>query len=160
MTDALFPDWLQKSLKSSTTSQTHSGDWLFTIPITSCGLRLDDEVVRVAVGLRLGAPLCEPHSCVCSSLVTAEGSHGLSCGLGRGRTSRHASLNDLIFRSLARVGHPSAKEPVGLLRTDGKRPDSLTLIPRRAGRSLQVWDVTVTILGPGHMGTSFHRRMI
>src|SRR6218665_2585684 len=32
---------------------------------------------------------------------------------------------------------------VGLLRTDGKRPDGLTLIPWRAGRSL-VWDVTVT----------------
>jgi len=129
--------------KSSTTSQTHSGDWLFTLPITSCGLRLDDEVVRVAVGLRLGAPLCEPHSCVCGSLVTAEGSHGLSCGLGPGRTSRHASLNDLIFRSLARAGYSSTKEPVGLLRTDGKRPDGLTLIPWRAGRSL-VWDVTVT----------------
>lgn len=124
-------------------SAPHSGDWLFALPITSCGLRLDDEAVRVAVGLRLGAPLCEPHSCVCGSLVTAEGSHGLSCGLGPGRTSRHASLNDLIFRSLARAGYPSAKEPVGLLRTDGKRPDGLTLIPWRAGRSL-VWDVTVT----------------
>ena len=44
---------------------------------------------------------------------------------------------------MVRAGYPSAKEPVGLLRTDGKRPDGLTLIPWRAGRSL-VWDVTVT----------------
>ena len=32
----------------------HSGDWLFALPIASCGLKLDDEAVRVAVGLRLG----------------------------------------------------------------------------------------------------------
>ena len=27
------------------------------------GFRMDDEVVRVAVGLRLGVPLCQPHLC-------------------------------------------------------------------------------------------------
>ena len=30
-------------------SSQHSGDWLFTLPIASCGLKLDDEAVRVAV---------------------------------------------------------------------------------------------------------------
>ena len=39
-------------------SSQHSGDWLFALPVASCGLRLDDEVVRVAVGLRLGPDLC------------------------------------------------------------------------------------------------------
>ena len=34
-------------------SSQHSGDWLFALPIVSCGLKLDDEAVRVAVGLRL-----------------------------------------------------------------------------------------------------------
>jgi len=33
--------------------------------------------------------------------------------------------------------------PVGLFRTDGKRPDGLTLIPWQSGKSL-CWDVTVT----------------
>jgi len=27
----------------------HSGDWLLALPIANCGLRLDDEAVRVAV---------------------------------------------------------------------------------------------------------------
>jgi len=31
-----------------------SGDWLCALPVTSCGMRLDDEAVRVAIGLRLG----------------------------------------------------------------------------------------------------------
>jgi hypothetical protein len=37
---------------------------------------------------------------------------------------------------------PNIKEPTGLSRTDGKRPDGMTLIPWRGGRSL-VWDATV-----------------
>ena len=47
----------------------HSGDWLFALPIASCGLRLDDEAVRVGVGLRLGLPPCVSHQCRCGSLV-------------------------------------------------------------------------------------------
>ena len=42
----------------------HAGEWLLAMPTASCGLKLDDEAVRVAVGLRLGTNLCEPHICV------------------------------------------------------------------------------------------------
>ena len=35
------------------------------------------------------------------------------------------------------------KEPTGLLRTDNKRPDGLTLIPWQKGKPV-TWDVTVT----------------
>ena len=38
----------------------HSGAWLQAWPITACCLRLDDEAIRVAVGLRLGVSLCTP----------------------------------------------------------------------------------------------------
>jgi len=35
--------------------------------------RLDDEVVRVAVGMRLGLALCAPHSCPCGGQMDAQG---------------------------------------------------------------------------------------
>ena len=39
------------------TLDPHSGDWLRALPISAIGLRLDDEAVRVAVGIRLGSIL-------------------------------------------------------------------------------------------------------
>jgi len=123
-------------------SSPHSGDWLFALPITSCGLRLDDEAVRIAVGLRLGLPLCVPHQCRCGSQVDACGQHSFVCKRAPGRSARHHALNDLIARAIASAGTPVTKEPQGLLRSDGKRPDGLTLIPWQAGKALS-WDVTV-----------------
>jgi len=49
-----------------------SGDWLFALPIALRGLKLDDEAVRVAVGLRLGLDLCIPHECHCGFMVDAQ----------------------------------------------------------------------------------------
>jgi len=120
----------------------HAGDWLHALPISSCGLRLDDETIRVAVGLRLGLNLCEPHRCPCGVQVDSRGTHGLACKLGPGRMARHHHINDIIWRALSRAGIPSTKEPAGLIRADGKRPDGLTLIPWQGGKNL-TWDVTV-----------------
>ena len=47
-----------------------------------------------------------------------------------------------MLHSLTRAKIPATREPAGLLRSDGKRPDDLTLIPWRESRCL-VWDVTV-----------------
>jgi len=47
-----------------------------------------------------------------------------------------------VLRSLIRAGTPSIREPAGLTRLDGKRPDGQTLIPWNNGRSL-IWDVTI-----------------
>jgi len=124
-------------------SSPHSGDWLHALPVSVCGLKLDDEAVRVAVGLRLGVNLCIPHQCPCGLLVDANASHSLSCKLAFGRMARHQSLNDIIYRAFVAANIPATKEPVGLLRSDGKRPDGLTLIPWQAGKSL-TWDVTVS----------------
>ena len=64
-------------------SAPHSGDWLKALPLSSYGLRLDDEAIRVAVGLRLGTSLCEAHTCICgapaSAAVNVLGTHGLAC---------------------------------------------------------------------------------
>jgi len=59
-----------------------------------------------------------------------------------GRSQRHHFINDLAWRALSKAGFPSIKEPHGLLRSDNKRPDGLTLIPWRDGRCA-TWDVTV-----------------
>src|SRR6218665_980397 len=92
-------------------STQHAGDWLCTLPITSCGLKLSDE-----------ANICEPHACTCAGgvPVTAKGEHGLSCQLGFGRVARHGAVNDLIYRAFSKTGFPTIKEPQGLLRSDGK----------------------------------------
>ena len=123
-------------------SDTHTGDWLNALPLTAIGLRLSDEDIRVAVAYRLGAIACQPHICECGSLVDARGLHGLSCRKSAARQSRHSQLNDIIWRAVKRAQVPASKEPLGLSRTDGKRPDGATLIPWARGKPL-AWDVTV-----------------
>ena len=119
-----------------------SGAWLNAPPSTSLGLRLEDEVVRISVGLRLGAPLSFPHQCrLCGTDVDAFATHGLSCIKSEGRHSRHAALNHIMKCSLTAAQIPAALEPNGLCREDGKRPDGVTIVPWKSGRSL-VWDAT------------------
>ena len=115
---------------------------MHALPIASCGLRLENEDIRVAVGLRLGAALCQAHQCPCGTLVEVNGLHGLSCKLGSGKHSRHASINDIIYRACCRADIPAVKKPTGLTRTDGKRPDGSTLVPWSAGKCV-IWDVTI-----------------
>jgi hypothetical protein len=55
---------------------------------------------------------------------------------------RHSQINDIIWRALARAKIQAVKEPQGLIRGDGKRPDGLTLIPWQRGKCL-AWDATV-----------------
>jgi len=105
---------------------------------------LIDDAVRVAVSLRLGTELGQVHKCTCGASVDTRGIHAFSCRHNPGRAQRYHYINYLISRSLTRAGIPSVKEPQGLTRSDGKRPDGLTSIPWREGRSA-TWDViTVT----------------
>jgi len=111
--------------------------------LANCGLRLDDEAVRVAVGMRLGLALCAPHSCPCGDQVDAQGFHAMVCKKASGRITKHRVLNNITWRSLGSASCcPAIKEPPGLVRQNGIRPDGLTLIPWQSGKSL-AWDVTV-----------------
>ena len=86
--------------------------------------------------------------------VDCRGTHGLACKLSAGRMARHHHINDIIWRSMSRAGIPSTKEPTGLVRADGKRPDGLTLIPWQGGKNL-TWDVTVAdTLAGSHLPTT------
>ena len=85
------PDVLTKAqiLASST---KEAGAWLHTIPLSSLDLCMDDDTMRIVVGLRLGAPLCRPHTCChCGEKVGHLGVHGLSCRRSEG--GHHTALN-------------------------------------------------------------------
>jgi len=129
----------------------HSGAFLHARPCSMLGTRLDDSSLRIAVALRLGAPVCSPHTCVCGAAVDSTGRHGLSCRKSAGRHSRHSAVNDLIKRALSSAEIPSRLEPPSLLRNDNKRPDGLSLSPWSNGRCL-VWDFTCPdTLAPSHL---------
>ena len=103
---------------------------------------MDNEFVRIAVGLRLGVPLCQPHRCChCGAEVDEFARHGLSCVKNEGRHFCHAAINGIVQRALSSAQIPSRLEPSGLSRSDGKRPDGITIAPWKEGRSL-VWDAT------------------
>ena len=104
-------------------------DWLHALPLATFGLKLDNEAIMIAVGLRLGVNLCEPHQCACGKMVDVRGTHGLYCKHGAARAIRHQQLNDIVHRALVSANIPSVLEPSGLSRGDGKRSDGMMLIP-------------------------------
>ena len=120
-----------------------SGAWLQALPIPSVGTLMDNETLRIAVGLRIGAPICEPNTlrCRCRTMIDNMGHHLLSCRYSAGRHPRHAALNDIIKRALNTAGIPSTLEPRGLDRGDDRRPDGVTAFPFRNGKAL-AWDAT------------------
>ena len=118
-----------------------SGAWLNAVPSSSTGTLLDDESTRISIALRLGLPVCSPHTCRCGARIDQLGLHPLSCSRSSGRLPRHHGLNDVVKRALEAAGYPSVLEPTGLSRNDGKRPDGVTLFPFTRGKSL-VWDAT------------------
>ena len=125
--------------------------WLNVVPSKNLGLKLTDQQLRISLSLRLGAKICEKHTCRCGKLVEENGHHGLSCARSAGRFSRHHNLNVLVKQALSSIKVPSILEPNGLTRSDGKRPDGITLAPWEEGKQL-VWDVTcVDLLAPRRM---------
>jgi len=59
-----------------------------------------------------------------------------------------------VARAFASAAKPMAKEPQGLSRADGKRPDGLTMVPWRERKPL-TWDVSVVCpLAESYIGDS------
>ena len=76
-----------------------SGAWLNALPVPSLGTQLDPETLRVSIALRIGADVCQPHSCRCGRLMDARGLHGLSSRFSAGRHPRHYAMNDVVRRA-------------------------------------------------------------
>ena len=116
---------------SAVIGENSGSEWLNAVPIKSCGLLMNDTQVRINIGLRLGAQIVKQHSCIsCGSMVSENGSHGLSCRSSSGRHTRHTEANNILRRAFQLAGYPSVLEPVALSRTDGKRPDGMTVVTR------------------------------
>ena len=118
------------------TSRREIGLWLHTLRTSTIGTLLDSESLCIALALRVGADVCEPHMRRCSQRMDARGLHGFSCKFRAGRHARHAALNDIIKRGPPSAGVPFILEPVKVNRGDGKRPDGITLFLFSNGISL------------------------
>ena len=145
--------------KRSKVSNAHQGkfgsQWPNVVPCKKLGLKLDDQQLRISIGLRLGANICVALRCHSGKTVVRDGLRGLSCTKSAGRYSRHATLNSLMKQTLGSLDLPAMLEPRGLYRTDGKRPDGVTMIPWEMGKQL-VWDVTVVdALAPSRLNQDF-----
>ena len=131
-----------------------SGQWLHAFPSPALGTHLDAEAFRIAIAHRVGAEVCQPHRCRCGGQVDRLGLHPLSCRYSSGRAARHAAANNIIARGLHAAGLPSIIEPVGLSRSDGRRPDGMTTFPLKNGLCL-VWDFTcVDAYARSHLSSS------
>jgi Reverse transcriptase (RNA-dependent DNA polymerase) len=147
------PDQYSKA-RLRAVSSPHAGDWLKAIPSSSLGLRLDNEGMRIAIGLRLGTNLCAPFTCACGNQVDARGAHGLSCARSAGRQLRHTLVNDEVLRAFSRAGIPARREPSGLIPGSQLRPDGASVTPWSRGRCV-AWDVTCPdTLAASHLGGS------
>ena len=115
--------------------------WLNVVPSKNLGLKLTDQQLRISLSVRLGPKICEKHTCRCGKFVEENGHHGFSCARSAGRFSRHHNFNTLLKQALSSIKDPSILEPNGLTRTDGMRPDGITLAPWEEGKQF-VWDAT------------------
>ena len=130
--DSLFSNCVDPQARARLmAAQTkESGEWLNALPVSSLGLHISDDSLHIAICLRLGTPLCLPHKCtLCGMDVDRLVTHGLSCRHSQGRIPRHNAINDIIHRSLSASKIPSRLEPLYLHRSDGIRPEGMTMTP-------------------------------
>ena len=115
---------------------------------------MNNNVVKVAVGLRLGVSLCQPHHChQCRTEVDHLGLHGLSYRMSQGCHSQHTVINKLIRRALASAKVPSHLKPSGTSCVNGKRSDGATVMPWKCGRVLtrDIYATCPVSYAPSHL---------
>jgi len=81
-------------------ASSESGALLGALSVPSLGTKLDDESLRIALGLRLGVPIIVVHKCVCGANVDVFGTHGLSCRHNGSSIPRHAAVNETVCHAL------------------------------------------------------------
>jgi len=108
---------------------------------------MDNTTVRIAVGLRLGAPIVRPHKCVCGTEVAVNGHHGLVA-----QDDIHAPIKSARY-FVVHLTSPvhATREPHSLCGRNDKRPAGATQIP---------WKRAVVWLGtPSPAPTHMHSRI-
>ena len=76
--------------------------------------------------------------------------YGLSCQKSTGRHPRNSHTNDFIKITLVSRGIAATREPQGVSRSDGKRPDDMSMYLWKKGKLL-LWDFTCgDTLAPVH----------
>jgi len=90
------------------------------LPVSSCGLRLADEAVRVAA-VSLDYSVRVPKTCGCGTMAGADGMHGLVCKQAPSNTARHQAINDATALAVITAGIPVTKDPISLTRLNGKQ---------------------------------------
>ena len=80
--------------------------WLNVVPCQNLVLGLDDQQLRISIGLCLDAYICFAHTCHCGERVKRDRLHSLSCTKSAGRFSRHATVISLIKQTLGSLDLP------------------------------------------------------
>ena len=127
-------------------AKDESQAWIHGLLSSSLVQKMDNEVVRIAIGLRLGVPLCPPHRCSqCGAQVDEFGRHGLSC---HKKKEEYTEIGNIVRNCLngLRIDHYELAESSS--KTDSSKDTALN--PWRCGQPL-VWDITVAdTFAPSH----------
>ena len=126
-------------------SLPQAGAWLNCPPLPALGLHLRGSEFVVAVKFRLGMPVYDTAGqCpACGRHSDILGDHGMVCGTGGERISRHNALRDALHDTAAAAGLAPQKEGRALLPGNDRRPADIFL-PHWAGGRDAALDVTVT----------------
>ena len=73
--------------------------WLNVVPCKNQGLKLDDQQLRISIGLLLGADMCVAQTCLYGKRVERDCLHGLFCTKSACRFSLHATFNSITTQA-------------------------------------------------------------